>query len=310
MSDETDHLMGSAIRDYLAYILGERNYSQHTGRAYGADLHQFAEKIEEQWGEPPKLAHLTRMQVRSFAAWLMESGRKPKTISRKLASIRSFQQFLLRRGLVNEQDWTRVAPRQQQKTLPTVLDEQQMNRLMTLPRNDEPMGVRDRAIMEVLYSSGLRVSELVALDLADLDITEALVKVRGKGNKERIVPVGRIALGCIDRYIREFRMEFVHPNDRRDPPDAIFLSRLGRRISVERVRKVVTGYLRQVSNEEHLGPHLLRHACATHLVNHGANLRDVQEMLGHASVTSTQIYVSVAATRLTEIYRKSHPRSQ
>ena len=164
--------------------------------------------------------------------------------------------------------------------------------------------------MELLYSSGLRVSELAGLNIEHLDITEGLVMVHGKGNKQRIVPVGRIAVECLDRYLRDFRRDLIPKSGRRKNKEpALFLSRRGTRISVERVRTIVTDYLREVSDSEHLGPHLLRHACATHLVDRGAGLRDVQEMLGHSSVISTQVYVSVAAKRLTEIYTKAHPRS-
>ena len=302
--------MRRAVQDFITYLVGERNYSQHTARAYRTDLMQLADMVEREWDEEPRLQHLTRVQVRSYASWLMDEGRTPKTISRKLASVRSFQRYLKRRNLVSEQDWGRLSPRQNQKTLPTVLDEQQLSRLMTLPAYDSDVGVRDRAIMELLYSCGLRVSELVGLDLNDLDITEGLLLVRGKGNKQRLVPVGRIALEAADRYIREFRKKLIPRKLRRRKNVALFLSKLGKRISVERVRRIVTGYLQQVSDAEHLGPHILRHACATHLVDRGAGLRDVQEMLGHSSVTSTQVYVSVAAKRLTEIYEKAHPRSQ
>lgn len=301
--------MRAAIHDFVTYLVGERNYSQHTARAYRADLVQFASFIERGLGTPALLQSLNRGQVRSFVTWLMDMGRKQRTVARKLASIRSFQVFLGRRGLVTEQDWGRLAPRQQQKTLPTVLDTDQMARLMTLPSNDDPTGVRDRAILELLYSSGLRVSELVGLNREHLDVAEGLVRVHGKGNKERIVPVGSIAVEALDRYIREFRLPLIPTHLRRRRQDALFVSKLGRRVSVERVRSMVKGYLRQVSSSAHLGPHLLRHACATHLVERGAGLRDVQEMLGHSSVTSTQIYVSVAARRLTEIYGKAHPRA-
>jgi len=301
--------MRAAIGDFIQYLIGERNYSQHTARAYRGDLLQFAEYLEEELAHPPALRDLTRGYVRTYVTWLMETGHKQRTIARKLASIRSFQTYLQRHDLVSEQDWGRLAPRQQQRTLPTVLDADQLALLMTLPPNEDPTGVRDRAIMELLYSSGLRVSELVALDLEHLDIAEGLVRVRGKGNKERIVPVGTIALEALDRYIREFRPLLIPPALRRRKFSPLFVSKLGRRLSVERVRAMVTGYLRQVSNSEHLGPHLLRHACATHLVERGAGLRDVQEMLGHSSVTSTQIYVSVASRRLTQIYGKSHPRA-
>lgn len=301
--------MRAAIQDFVTYLVGERNYSQHTARAYRADLLQFVDYVERESGRPAELRDLNRGQVRLYVTWLMENGRKGRTITRKLASIRSFQVFLGRRGLVNEQEWGHLAPRQQQKTLPAVLDIDQMARLLTLPPNDTLAGVRDRAIMELLYSSGLRVSELVGLNVEHVDIAEGLVRVRGKGSKERIVPVGRIALVALDRYARDCRRHLVPAHLRRRKEPALFISKLGRRMSVERVRSIVTGYLRQVSSAEHLGPHLLRHACATHLVERGAGLRDVQEMLGHSSVTSTQIYVSVAARRLTQIYEKAHPRA-
>jgi len=323
----------AAIQDFITYLVGERNYSQHTARAYRSDLIQFCEYLELEVGQKLQVDELNRGQVRSFAGWLMREGRKQRTVVRKLASIRSFQSFLQRRGLVNEQDWGRLAPRQQQKSLPRVLDVDQVARLMTLPPNDIAEGMRDRAMMELLYSSGLRVSELIGLDVTHIDLTEGLVRVRGKGNKERIVPVGRLALEAIDRYLREARRRFIPSSilgeraparkvGRRFAVDlarrrklaaekvpALFLSKLGRRISVERVRSIVTAYLHQVTNAESVGPHLLRHACATHLVERGADLRDVQEMLGHANVTSTQIYVAVVARRLTQIYEKAHPRA-
>ena len=309
--------MHAAIDNFITYLVGERNYSQHTARAYRADLAQFAEFVEEEIGEAPEIDNLDRMLVRSYAAWLMDEGRKQKTVVRKLASIRSFQTYLRRRELITDQDWGRLAPRQQQKTLPTVLDIEQVERLMTLPPNDEPEGVRDRAIMEILYSSGLRVSELVGLDVGHIDIVEGVVRVRGKGSKERIVPVGSIAITALQRYIADFRWQLIPTYFGKDPArktvaeksKALFLSSLGRRISVERVRTVVSAYLRQVTTAPSVGPHLLRHACATHLVERGADLRDVQEMLGHSSVTSTQVYVSVAAKRLTSVYAKAHPRA-
>ncbi len=309
--------MHAAIDDFVTYLVGERNYSQHTARAYRADLVQFAEFVEEEIGEPPEIENLDRMLVRSYAAWLMDEGRKQKTVVRKLASIRSFQNYLRRRELITDQDWGRLAPRQQQKTLPTVLDIEQVERLMTLPPNDDAEGVRDRAIMELLYSSGLRVSELVGLDVSHIDIVEGVVRVRGKGSKERIVPVGSIAISVLQRYINDFRWQLIPTYFGKDPSrkkvaekyTALFLSSLGRRISVERVRTVVSTYLRHVTSAPSVGPHLLRHACATHLVERGADLRDVQEMLGHSSVTSTQVYVAVAAKRLTSVYAKAHPRA-
>jgi integrase/recombinase XerC len=309
--------MREAIDGFITYLIGERNYSQHTARAYRADLIQFADYVEGELGEEPELSKLDRMLVRSFAGWLMNNGRKQRTVVRKLASIRSFQTYLRRRELINEQDWGLLAPRQQQKNLPTVLEIEAVERLMTLPENDSFEGVRDRAIMELLYSSGLRVSELVGLDVRHLDVTEGLVRVRGKGSKERIVPVGGIAIEVLQRYLKDYRWQFVpkyrgRPFERRKiagKATAMFLSRLGTRISVERVRSIVTRYLKQVSTAKSVGPHLLRHACATHLVERGADLRDVQEMLGHSSVTSTQIYVYVAAKRLTSVYAKAHPRA-
>ena len=306
--------MRALVEDFITYVVGERNFSQHTARAYRADLLQFERFLEGELGRPPGLPDLNRIHVRLFAGWLMQEGRKQRTIVRKLASIRSFQAFLRRHGMLDEQDWGRLAPRQQQQTLPAVLDVNQVGKVMTLPPNNTPAGVRDRAMLELLYSSGLRVSELVGLDVTRLDIVEGLVRVHGKGAKERIVPVGRMAVEALDRYMRYFRWQLIPASvprrrqvARKEP--ALFLSKLGRRISVERVRGIVTGYLRQVSTAESLGPHLLRHACATHLIEQGAGLRDVQELLGHESVNSTQIYVSVAATRLTSVYAKAHPRA-
>ncbi len=306
--------MREAIDGFVTYLAGERNYSHHTSRAYRSDLLQFAQYLEQQLGRPPELSDLSRMHVRMYAGWLMEQERKQRTVVRKLASIRSFQTFLRRHGLMEEQDWRRLAPRQQQQTLPAVLDIEQVGRLMTLPPNSTAEGIRDLAILEMLYSSGLRVSELVALDVRSVDMAEGLVRVRGKGSKERIVPVGRMALEALDRYKGTFRTrllpKYVKRRSRtaRSEP-ALFLSRLGRRISVERVRGMVRAYLRQVTDAESVGPHLLRHACATHLIERGAGLRDVQELLGHESVNSTQIYISVAAKRLTTIYQKAHPRA-
>ncbi len=308
--------VGQAIAHFIDYISLERGLSPHTVRAYRSDLRQI-EKFTTAYSEPDEsrpasetdaatVESLTRSSVRAYVDEMMSQGKSQTTIARRLAAFKSFISFLRRRGLIDDNPITRLTARKTEKTLPAIVSKSEISRLMELPPKETPIGIRDRALMEVLYSSGLRVAELEALTVGDVDLVERTVAVRrGKGGKGRIVPLGRQALAALRRYQR-VRSKLAIKGV--PPPESLFLGARGTALGERRIRTIVTNYLKQVIAAQSVGPHTLRHACATHMVNNGADLRVVQELLGHSSVNTTQIYVSVTTSRLKQVYSSAHPQ--
>jgi integrase/recombinase XerC len=226
-----------------------------------------------------------------------------RTIARKLASLRSFFKFLYREGLIKNNPISAISTPKLDKKLPVVLDVDKVARLVQSPPDDTPEGSRDRAMLETLYSTGMRVSELVGLDIGDIDFISEVVKVLGKGSKERLIPIGRPAVDAIRRYLDKRKKRRVKEND------AVFLNKSGRRLTDRSVRRVLDKYIRMTSIMEHVSPHSMRHSFATHLLDRGADLRSVQELLGHMNLSTTQIYTHVTMERLKSAYDKAHPRA-
>ncbi len=281
-----------------------RNLSEHTIAAYRRDLGQFELFLTDMArDEKPTSRHFTPATVRRFVAALAASKYARRSVQRKLAAVKSFARYLVSRKILETNPTAGLSAPRPEKRLPSFLTRREIDLLFDTPPEDKPADLRDRAILELLYSTGLRLSELVGLTKGRVDLSSGLVRVMGKGGKERLVPVGRAAVAAIERYLAA--REDV-PRGRGEP---LFTNGRGERLSGRTVQRMVSRRLGQVSEARQLSPHVLRHTFATHMLNAGADLRAVQELLGHASLSSTQIYTHVSTERLKKIYRKSHPRA-
>ncbi|MDI6698429.1 MAG: tyrosine recombinase XerC [Candidatus Saccharicenans sp.] len=295
--------MKKEIEQFLDYLKFEKNASSHTIAGYRRDLKQLADYLKEQ-GHTWRTAET--LTLRGFLAELHERRLKKSSIIRKLAAMRSFFEYGRRKKWREDNPAGALAtPRQEQK-IPGFLTEEETARLLEWSVDrEEPLEVRDRAILELLYASGLRVSELTGLDLEDLHLRERLVRVKGKGKKERIVPFGRQA----EMWLREYLALRARLALKTTPSPALFLNYRGQRLTARSVQRLVQARLKQIAVFRRVSPHSLRHSFASHLLSRGADLRAIQELLGHRSLATTQKYTHLDLSRLLEIYRKSHPRS-
>lgn len=282
--------------------LGASAASENTITAYDRDLRQFGE-----WATARGLGHdeITHREVRLFAASLTRDGRSPATVARKLASIRSLYAFLLRTGVVTQNPADLVSAPKAGRKLPKVLTVSQVEEVLGAVPVRTPIELRDQAILELAYSSGLRSAELVDLDLDSLDRAAGRVRVIGKGSRHRIVPVGAPAVEALDRYIDGGRTVLaVEPEEK-----ALFVSRNGRRLSTSDISRRLASRVRKAASAGGISPHTLRHSFATHLLEGGADLRTIQELLGHSSISTTQVYTHLDTARLRDVYTESHPRA-
>lgn len=294
------------IDRFLAYLEVERAYSPQTVRAYASDLARFAEFLCGRDGsfEPATVAPL---RLRRYLAHLRESGCARSTVARKIASLRSFYKFLVREGIVRDNPAANLSPPRREQRLPVFLDEDEVDRLLSAPDASRASGRRDRAILEMLYSTGMRIGELAAISLEDVDLLGEVVKAKGKGKKERLVPLGRPAVEALRDYLA---VRQTVAGARRVNRRALFVNKAGSRLSDRGIRRIFDKYARLAGLGDQASPHTLRHSFATHMLNRGADLRSVQELLGHASLASTQIYAHVTTERLKDVYRKAHPHAQ
>lgn len=293
--------MHTLMESFIRGLEAEGNASLHTLRSYQDDMTLFSRYLEENQkeGGDPAIADVARL--RRYAAWLSSQGYAPATIARRLASLRSFYRYLRRQGKVTGDPTSGLRNPKQPRRLPRLLRIDEVIRLLDTIAVDCVPGVRDRAMLETLYGGGLRVSELVGLDLDDLDFEAELVRVRGKGRRERLSPVGRMAMRWIQHYLPLRRPEATG-----EP--AIFLNRYGSRLTTRSVGRLLEEHLARAGIATAASPHTLRHSFATHLLDRGADLRSVQELLGHRNLTTTQIYTHVTRDRLLHIYGEAHPR--
>ena len=323
------------IQKFLDYLKYEKRFSEHTAKCYGADLGQFGEFLirmsepnapghehitttHEQGGTATAVATQTRAQidrlllttdvnaVRAYLAHLNDKEYSKATIARKLATLRSFYKFLVKRNEITSNPVVAVRTPKQEKKLPRFLEYEEVKRLLETPPMDNWLGARDRAILETLYSTGIRVSELVALNMDDIDFLGEIVHVRGKGKKERIAPISSSALQVIQHYM-EYRNKRAQSNSNFDLK-VLFVNKHGRRLSTRSVRRKMDKYLKMAGLDPSISPHTLRHSFATHMLNKGADLRSVQELLGHQSLSTTQVYTHLSTSKLKEIYEAAHPR--
>lgn len=302
---------------YKTYLQVESNVSDHTLRNYLSDLAQFFHFAAQPHGTaaaaPVAAGHIDAHVIRAFLSTLHRRNKK-SSIGRKLSALKSFFRFLLREAVIERDPTLHIGSPKKDKPLPVYLPVDDMFRLLDAPPADTPAGVRDRAVLEVLYSCGLRVSELVGLNWGDIDTNLEVVRVRGKGDKERIVPIGRKALDALDRYRLQLP-DLIAAKRRRPsasllaPAAPVFLNRGGGRLTTRSVARLVGGYARACGIALKTSPHALRHTFATHLLDAGADLRAIQELLGHASLSTTQKYTHVNLDRLMQVYDKAHPRA-
>lgn len=299
-SDGTD-----AAEIFLKYLRYERNMSPETIRAYEKDLHQFLRFFSRDDGSQLNPAKFDALQLREYLSYLKDKNYQKTTVVRKLATIRSFYKCLLRKGIVSTNPLADIPTPKVEKKVPHFLSTDEVETLLNAPQGNSFQSVRDRAILETLYSTGLRVSELTALNVSDLDMSSEVIKARGKGDRDRIVPLGSFALQAIRRY-EETRSQV--PNINEKDPDALFLNRFGDRLSSRSIRKIIDKYIKITGMSEKTSPHTLRHSFATHLLNRGANLRTVQELLGHKHLSTTQIYTHISTDAVKEAYEEAQPR--
>ncbi|MGH2456331.1 MAG: site-specific tyrosine recombinase, partial [Candidatus Limnocylindria bacterium] len=290
--------LAAAVEAFLLELRVERGLSPLTLAAYRRDLAQFAAVAGGRWRDDPQ-------PVLDFVGRLRREGRKPTTQARKVAAIRSFYGFALREGLARRDVASLLDAPRPGSYLPTVLAQDEVERILEAPPDDDPQGIRDAAVLELLYACGLRVSELTGLDTDRLDLDGLQLRVIGKGNRERRVPMGEVARDRVHRYLVGPRAAWTSGR----PTPAVFVSRRGRRLARESVWRLVRRWATAAGVAGHVTPHTFRHSFATHLLEGGADLRVVQTLLGHASISTTQLYTHLTGERLREVYSRAHPRA-
>ncbi len=287
-----------ALVDFLAHLTRERRYSQHTIRAYRTDIQQFLDYCADELNLPP-LSTITHEHIREFIGRMLRGGYDKRSAGRKLSAVRSFLRYLVSTDQLKFNPATAVKRPRPERRLPVVLSQQQLHSAIKVT-GDDLRSLRKAAILETLYGSGIRVAELVGLNVADIDFAAEVIKVRGKGGKTRIIPLGSAERHALERYLTATGQSGQQP---------VFLNAHGGRLSTRSVQQIVRRALSAVNGTAATNPHALRHAFATHLLERGADLRAVQELLGHSSLATTQIYSHVTLERLRATYRKAHPRS-
>lgn len=293
--------MRASTQAFLRHLERERNASPNTIRAYGEDLEQFADHMRRELGREGRPADADHLLIRSFLAELARRGLSRASSARKLAGLRTFFRYLCREGRIEANPARLVATPRRARTIPPVLDEREVERLLDVPGSSLP-AVRGRAILELLYATGIRCAELVSLDVGEVDLEARMVRVLGKGRKERLVLFGEKARLALREWLGERAR-------RRLRTDALFVNARGGRLSDRSVRALLARRVRQLALARRCSPHTLRHSFATHLLTRGADLRTIQELLGHASLSTTQRYTHVDTRHMLEVYRKAHPRA-
>jgi integrase/recombinase XerC len=299
--------MQEALAEFLRHLAIEKNASAHTVKSYREDLTQAIDFFRTHLrSKAPAASQLTTRVLRAYLAWLHEQGYARSTIARRLSAVRTWCRFLRRHGLLETNPATGVRGPRLEKKLPNFIGQQDIQQLLNAPPADDALGTRDRAILETLYSAGLRVGELTGLNLADLDLREGLATVRGKGKRERLAILGPPAVAALTAWLA-LREAVGGPRASGQP--ALFLSKHGTRLTTRSVGRLLEKYLAQAGLDPRASPHSLRHSFATHLLDGGADVRSVQELLGHRSLATTQIYTHVTTQRLRDSYHKAHPRA-
>jgi integrase/recombinase XerC len=307
------------LKSFLQYLKLNRHVSPHTVRAYESDVSQYLAWVASDTGKKISAlepADLDMTSVRGHIADLNKAGKARSSVARKLSGLRTFVKYLRREEIIDHDPTAMAIAPKRDQTIPTPLSEQEIERLIETPDSGDPLGRRDRAILELFYASGLRLSELVAIDLEDLNLSDRMVRVMGKGGKERLVPFNQSTLGAIKAWMKD-RAAIIGNRDpgsgsrkkSRVSQDPLFVNFRGTRLTGRSVDRLLRRYVARCSTRMGISPHALRHSFATHLLQRGADLRAIQELLGHARLSTTQRYTHVNAAQLIDVYRKAHPRA-
>lgn len=299
--------MQAEVQEFLRHLRLEKNASDLTIKSYSDDFESFYDYLRVRAGGIPHPESITIPMLRGYVSYLHECEYARSTIARRLASLRSFYRYTMREGVTTSNPAKTLRTPRAGRKLPHFLTTEQVSQLLEAPPANDPMGLRDRAILETLYSAGLRVAELVGLDVSSWDRAANIMRVYGKGKKERIAPVGSFAVRALENWLA---VRSPDPNGLPDETSALFLNRFGRRLTTRSIGRMIDKHLRVTGLDSITSPHTLRHSFATHLLDGGADLRSVQELLGHKSLTTTQIYTHVSTRRMRETYEHSHPHAQ
>ena len=295
-------LLINSIESFMLTLEKERNFSLHTIKAYKNDLNRFNYFLDNTLSRK-KLAKINRNDIRKFLAEEYDNGYSSKTVARRLATIKSYFKYLVKTELIQENISIHINSPKVPKKLPNFVDKNLIDTLMKTPSLDTHIGIRDRAVLELFYSTGMRLSELVNMNIGDFEINKKLIRVIGKGNKERMIPYGRAAESAIKNYLK-IRNLSLKPSFANKP---LFVNSSEKRISKRTIQRRMNNYIKLVADGKRIGPHLLRHTFATHLLDNGADIRAVKDLLGHSSLSSTQIYTHVSIEKLKKDYTQAHP---
>ena len=301
---QSEEGVARVMNGYTRYLEAERHASPYTVRNYTRDLRHFIEYLNSE--KVSTFDEVERQLLRRYISFLQGKGYEKTSISRKLSALRSFYNYLIQRDLISVNPLMAVSSPKLDKKLPSFLSGEEVVRMLETPDSATPLGQRDRAILELLYASGLRVSEIAKLDLDNMNLSTLEVRVRGKRSKERVVLIGKPAVAALELYLREGRQQLLAGYR----TEALFVNRYGRRLSQRSIQKAISRYAVAAGLDKRVFPHMVRHSFATHLLDGGADLRVVQELLGHANLTTTQIYTHVTQSQARKVYLAAHPRAQ
>lgn len=298
-------MMKKHLQTFMQYVSVERGLARNTLESYERDLTLYLDYLNKQ--DIQTMQETRKSHITHYLLHLKQLGRANSTVSRTMVSIRSFYQFLVRERLLDSDPSLHMNTPKVTRRLPKALNVNEVEDLLNSPRTETAHGMRDKAMLEVLYATGIRVSELVSLNVSSVNLGMGFLRVIGKGSKERIIPLGRIAIQFLEEYIQTKRSMLIKPNTELD---VLFLNHLGTRLTRQGFWKIIKKYALKAQIHKDIMPHTLRHSFATHLLENGADLRSVQEMLGHADISTTQIYTHVTKTRMKEVYDQTHPRAK
>ncbi len=302
MSDEK-------VQEFLDYLLVEKGYSNNTIAAYHNDLSQLVGYLRQKGRltSPEDWRKVDKDAIISYILYLKERGYASSTVARKIAAVKSFFHHLFRSGFLTDDPTATLDSPKVKKRLPRSVSPEEIERLLAAAKGESPKALRDGAMLELLYATGMRVTELISLDLDDVDLEAGTVRCYGKGAKERVLPIHKRAVEALRLYLEKGRPRLVHDEGDKQ---ALFLNPRGQRLTRQGLWLIVKEYVQEADLDVHITPHTLRHSFATHMLNRGADLRNVQELLGHASLSTTQVYTRVSSERLREIYNEAHPRAK
>lgn len=294
--------MNDVLYGFIDYLLYEKELSQNTVESYKRDLEQFITYLDT---IDTPIEQFTKTNVIKYMMILKKRGKATSTVSRSLASLRSFCQYLINIGILNKDPTINLKSPKQEKKLPDILTHSEVELLLSQPSNDTSKGVRDKAMLELLYAAGIRVTELVSLNLEDINLDVGFVIGGKNSSNERVIPIGKISIEVLSKYIKDYRDILI----KNDNEKALFINYYGNRLTRQGFWKIIKYYTKKANIDKKITPHTLRHSFAAHLIQNGADLKSVQEMLGHSDISTTQIYTKIENNKIKDVYKKNHPRA-